>query len=380
MKVPLVDLQRQYKKLQSEIDAAIKAVLEKGTFILGENVAKFEEEAAAYCGTKYAVGVANGTDALELAIKSLGIGEGDEVVTTPLTFIATTEAICLNRARPVLVDIEPDTFNIDAGRIEKAITSKTKAIIPVHLFGQACDMDAIMAIARRHNIRVIEDCAQAIGAEFKSKKAGVFGDIGCFSFFPSKNLGCFGDGGMVTTNDKAIADKIKMLRVHGQADRYRHEIEGRNSRLDELQAAILRVKLRYLDEWNDSRRKNAQLYDKLFENFDKNGQLTIPVEKKDRRHVYNIYSIRVKGKVLSEAKGRDKLRELLTSKGIATAVYYPVPLHLQPVYSRSGWKKGDFPVSEKACEEVLALPVFPELNQDEIKYVAKETTDWFVSP
>lgn len=372
MKVPLVDLQRQYKRLQNEIGTAIKSVLEKGTFILGENVAKFEEEAAAYCGTKYAVGVANGTDALELAIKALDIGDDDEVITTPFTFIATTEAICLNGAKPILVDIEPDTFNIDAGRIEKAITSKTKAIIPVHLFGQVCDMDAIMTIAKKHNIRVIEDCAQAIGAGFNSKKAGAFGDIGCFSFFPSKNLGCFGDGGMVTTDDKTVAGRIKMLRAHGQADRYCHEIEGRNSRLDELQAAILRIKLRYLDEWNDSRRKNAQLYDKLFEDLDKNGQLTIPVEKKDRRHVYNIYNIRV--------KGRDKLRELLASRGIVAAVYYPVPLHLQPVYSRLGWKKGDFPVSEKACEEVLALPVFPELNEDEIKYVAKEIIEWFVNP
>jgi len=368
MKVPLVDLLRQYKSLQGEIDSAIKAVLEKGAFVLGENVAKFEEEAAAYCGTKYAVGVANGTDALELAIKALGIGDGDEVVTTPFTFIATTEAICLNNARPVLADIEPDTFNIDAGRIEKAITSRTKAIIPVHLFGQACDMDAVMDIVKRRNIKVIEDCAQAIGAEFKSKKAGAFGDIGCFSFFPSKNLGCFGDGGMITTNDKALADRIKMLRVHGQADRYRHEIEGRNSRLDELQAAILRVKLRYLDGWNDSRRKNAALYDKLFGDLNKSGKLTVPVGKDGRKHVYNVYSIR--------AAARDRLRESLAAKDIATAVYYPMPLHLQPVYNRLGWKKGDFPVSEKACEEVLALPVFPELREEEIGFVAQSVIDF----
>ena len=363
MKVPLVDLLRQYKRLQNEIDSAIKAVLEKSAFILGENVAKFEEEAAAYCGTKYAVGVANGTDALELAIKALGICEGNEVVTTPFTFIATTEAICLNGAKPVFVDIEPETFNIDATRIEKVITSRTKAIIPVHLFGQACDMDAVMDIAKRRNVRVIEDCAQAIGAEFKSKRVGGFGDFGCFSFFPSKNLGCFGDGGMVTTNDKALADRIRMLRVHGQADRYRHEIEGRNSRLDELQAAILRVKLRYLDGWNDSRRKNAALYDRLFEDLNKSGKLAVPVGKDGRKHVYNVYSIR--------AKGRDKLRESLTAKGIATAVYYPIPLHLQAVYNSLGWNRGDFPESERACEEVLALPVFPELGEDEIKYAAE---------
>ena len=359
---------RQYRQLQAEIDPAVRSVLEKGVFILGENVARFEEEAAAYCGTRYAVAVANGTDALELAIKGMGLAEGDEVITTPFTFIATTEAICLSGAKPVLVDIEADTFNIDAARIEKAVTSKTKAIIPVHLFGQACDMDAVTAIAKKRGIRVIEDCAQAIGAEFNSKKAGCFGDAGCFSFFPSKNLGCFGDGGMVTTDDRALADKIKMLRAHGQADRYRHELEGRNSRLDELQAAILRVKLRHLDEWNGARRKNAMSYDKLFEGLDKSGRLTTPVEKKGRRHVYNIYNIRT--------GDRDKLREALSAKEVATAVYYPVPLHLQPVYSRMGWKKGDFPVSEKACEEVLALPVFPELKEDELNYIAGNVIDF----
>ncbi|MFA5339667.1 MAG: DegT/DnrJ/EryC1/StrS family aminotransferase [Candidatus Omnitrophota bacterium] len=368
MKVPLVDLVRQYRKLQGEIDPAVKSVLEKGVFILGDNVAKFEEEAAAYCGTKFAVGVANGTDALELAIKALGIGDGDEIITTPFTFIATTEAICLNGAKPVLVDIEPDSFNIDAARVEKAITSRTKAIISVHLFGQACDMDAVMSIAKKRGIRVIEDCAQAIGAESGSKKVGGFGDIGCFSFFPSKNLGCFGDGGMVTTNDKTLADKVKMLRAHGQADRYRHETEGRNSRLDEIQAAILRIKLRHLDEWNESRRKNARLYNKMFENLSKAGKLTVPAEKKGRKHVYNIYSIKV--------DGRDGLRESLTAKGIATAVYYPVPLHLQPVYGRLGWKKGDFPVSEEACQEVLALPVFPELEEEEARFVARGVIDF----
>lgn len=363
MKIPLLDLVREYKGIRKDVDAGIKSVLERGVFILGENVTKFEEEMADYCGTKYAVGVANGTDALELSIKAFGIREGDEAITVPFTFIATTEAICLNGAKPVLVDIEPDTFNIDATRIEKAITPKTKAIIPVHLFGQACDMDAIMNIAKKRNIKVIEDCAQAIGAEFNSRRVGGFGDIGCFSFFPSKNLGCYGDGGMVTTNDKMLADKIKILRAHGQADRYRHELEGRNSRLDELQAAILRVKLRHLDAWNDSRRNNARLYNKLFEDLNRTGKLTIPVEKKDRKHVYNIYNIKI--------KNRDKLRESFAAKGVATAVYYPIPLHLQAVYKSLGWNKGDFPESERACEEVLALPVFPELREDEIKYVVE---------
>ena len=368
MRIPLLDLVRQYRQLQGEIDPAMKAVLEKGAYILGENVAKFEEEAAAYCGTKYAVGVANGTDALELAIKALGIGSGDEVITTPFTFIATTEAICLNGAKPVLVDIEPDTFNIDAASIEKAVTSRTKAVIPVHLFGQACDMDTVMSVAKKIGIRVIEDCAQAIGAGFKSKRVGGFGDFGCFSFFPSKNLGCFGDGGMVTTNDKTLAGKIKMLRAHGQAGGYRHETEGRNSRLDEIQAAVLRIKLRHLDGWNNSRRKNAGSYNRLFEEMGKKGGLSLPVEKSGRKHVYNIYNIR--------SGGRDKLRESLTAKDIATAVYYPIPLHLQPVYSGLGWKKGDFPVSEKACEEVLALPVFPEMEEEEVRFVSRGVIDF----
>src|SRR3989338_8487356 len=255
MKVPLVELVRQYKEISGDIDAGIKAVLEKGVFILGENVGKFEEETANYCGTKYAVAVANGTDALELSLKAMGIGEGDEVITTPFTFIATTEAICVNGAKPVLVDIEADTYNIGHSLIERKITKKTKAIIPVHLFGHPCEIDSVMAIAKRHDLKVIEDCAQAIGAEFESKRVGGFGDIGCFSFFPSKNLGCYGDGGMVVTNDKAIADRIRMLRVHGQSDKYRHDLEGRNSRLDELQAAILRIKIKHLDRWNDARRR-----------------------------------------------------------------------------------------------------------------------------
>ncbi|MDP3786139.1 MAG: DegT/DnrJ/EryC1/StrS family aminotransferase, partial [Candidatus Omnitrophota bacterium] len=328
MKVPLVELVRQYKEISGDIDAGIKAVLEKGVFILGENVAKFEEETANYCGTKYAVAVASGTDALELSLKALGIGEGDEVITAPFTFIATTEAICVNGATPVLVDIENDTYNIDPSLIEAKITKKTKAIIPVHLFGHPCDIDSVMTIAKRHNLKVIEDCAQAIGAEFNSKRVGGFGDIGCFSFFPSKNLGCYGDGGMVITDDKAVADKIRMLRVHGQSDKYRHEVEGRNSRLDELQAAILRIKIKYLDRWNDARRRNAQLYNGLLKDLNLGSKLEMPVERQHCRHVYNIYNIRT--------KNRDGLRDFLASKQVSTAVYYPIPLHLQKVYDSLG--------------------------------------------
>lgn len=364
MKVALFELVRQYDSLKSELDPAISSVINKGSYILGENVAGLEQDVASYCGSKYAVGVANGTDALELAIKALGIGRGDEVITVPFTFIATTEAICLNGAVPVLVDIEPGTFNIDASLIEKKITDRTKAIIPVHLFGQACDMSAITAVAKSHGIKVIEDCAQAIGAEYKGIKVGSSGDIGCFSFFPSKNLGCFGDGGMVTTSDKELADRLRMLRVHGQAQRYRHEIEGRNSRLDELQASILRVKLRHLDEWNESRRRNAQYYDSAFAHLRASGKAVLPTEAEGRKHVYNIYNIRVPG------GKRDGLKEALTANGVGTAVYYPIPLHLQPVYSKYGWKRGDFPVSEKACEEVLALPVYPELKKEELEYTA----------
>ena len=368
MKVPLVELVRQYKEISGDIDAGIKAVLEKGVFILGENVAKFEEETANYCGTKYAVAVANGTDALELSLKAMGIGEGDEVITTPFTFIATTEAICVNGAKPVLVDIEADTYNIGHSLIERKITKKTKAIIPVHLFGHPCEIDSVMAIAKRHDLKVIEDCAQAIGAEFESKRVGGFGDIGCFSFFPSKNLGCYGDGGMVVTNDKAIADRIRMLRVHGQSDKYRHDLEGRNSRLDELQAAILRIKIRHLDRWNDARRRNARLYNSLFKDLNLDSKLEIPVERQRRKHVYNIYNIRT--------KNRDGLKDFLASRGVSAAVYYPIPLHLQKVYESLGYKKGDFTNSEKASLEVLALPIFPELKEEEIKFVASSISDF----
>lgn len=366
MKIPLVELTRQYKQIKEAIDDGIIAALEKGVFILGENVEKFEAEAAAYCGTKYAVGVANGTDALELALKAFEIGAGDEVITTPFTFIATTESICVNGARPVFVDIEKDTYNINPALIEEKITPRTKAIMPVHLFGHPCDISAIMAIAKKHNLKVIEDCAQAIGADVKSKRVGSFGDIGCFSFFPSKNLGCYGDGGMVVTNDKAAADKIRMLRVHGQASKYQHELEGRNSRLDELQAVVLRIKIRHLDSWNDMRRRNAALYTNLLKRLD--SKLILPVEREGVKHVYNIYNVRT--------PKRDALKDFLSSRGVATAVYYPIPLHLQKVYQALGCRRGNFPNSEKASLEVLALPVFPEITEEEISFVAVAISDF----
>lgn len=367
MKIPLVELTRQYKQIKKDIDSGIIAALERGIFILGENVEGFEAEAAAYCGTKYAVGVANGTDALELALKAFNIGAGDEVITAPFTFIATTEAICVNGARPVLVDIETDTYNINPALIEEKITSKTKAIIPVHLFGHPCDIAAVMAIAKKYNLKVIEDCAQAIGAEVKSKRVGSFGDIGCFSFFPSKNLGCYGDGGMVVTDDKAVADKIRMLRVHGQASKYQHELEGRNSRLDELQAVILRIKIKHLDIWNDMRRRNAALYTNLLKGL--GSKLILSVEREGVKHVYNIYNVRT--------SKRDALKDFLSSRGVSTAVYYPIPLHLQKVYQALGYQRGDFPNSEKASLEILALPVFPELTEEEINFVAGTILDFY---
>lgn len=363
MKIPLVDLTRQFRTIKDEIGEAIRTVLEKGVFILGENVERLEAEISNYCQTKYAVGVASGSDALELSIKALGIGEGDEVITTPFTFIATAESICANGAKPVFVDIELDTYDIDPALIEKKITPKTRALIPVHLYGHPCNMDAILKIAKKYNLKVVEDCAQAMGAEFDSRRVGGIGDIGCFSFFPSKNLGGYGDGGMVATNDKEIADRLKMLRVHGSVDKYHHEMEGRNSRLDELQAAILRVKLKYLDGWNGTRRKNAQTYNKFFKSLGVDSDLVRPVERQGCSHVYNIYAVRT--------KKRDELRNFLASKQISTAIYYPIPLHLQRVYEFLGHNKGDFPNSEKASQEILALPLFPELKVEEIEFVSK---------
>ncbi|MFH0771035.1 MAG: DegT/DnrJ/EryC1/StrS family aminotransferase [Candidatus Omnitrophota bacterium] len=368
MKIPLIDLVRQYNPIKEEIGSAVRAVLEKGVFILGENVENLECEMASYCGTRYAVAVANGTDALELSLKALGIGKGDEVITTPFTFIATVEAICANSAKPVLVDIEEETYNINPSLIEKKINSRTKAIIPVHLFGNPCDMDSIMSIAAKYGLKVIEDCAQSIGAEFNSRKVGGFAEAGCFSFFPTKNLGCYGDGGMIAVNSKGTADRIRALRVHGQTGRYIHEFEGRNSRLDELQSAILRVKMKYLDNYNELRRKNARLYDSFFKDSDLVSGLVTPTEPKGRKHVYNIYSIRV--------KKRDELKDFLAEREIAAAIYYPVPLHLQKVYGSLGYKKGDLPVSEKVSGDILALPVFPELEEEEIRFVAKNILEF----
>ena len=356
--IPMVDLKRQYHNLKNEIDAAISDVLEQTRFILGPNVSALEEEVAAYHDLSYAAGVANGTDALLLALRACGIGAGDEVITTPFTFIATAEVIALLGATPVFVDICPETYNLDCSRIAERITSRTKAIIPVHLFGHPADMQPIMEIAGKHNLKVIEDCAQAFGAKYNGKKVGTIGDVGCFSFFPSKNLAGYGDGGMVITDNKEIAGQVKMLRNHGSAKRYYHQTIGYNSRLDEIQAAIIRVKLKKIDRFNEARRQNAAAYCEAI----KSRNITLPVSASNCEHVYHQFTIR--------AKNRDVLADALQKKDIASAVYYPVPLHQQEVFLDLYNVSVQLPQSEKCAQEVLSLPMFPELSREEIRLIA----------
>lgn len=368
MPIPLVDLKAQYRAIKKEIDRAIFEAIKNTNFILGENVQKFEKEFAKFCKVKYAIGVGNGTDALYLALRVLGIKTGDEVITPPNTFIATVEAITLNGAKPVFVDINPETYNIDITKIEKAITKKTKAIVPVHLYGQPADIGPILKIAKKYNLKVIEDAAQAHGAEYKGKRVGGLGDVGCFSFFPAKNLGAYGDGGMVVTNNKKIAEKVRLLRNHGRVQKYEHQIEGINSRLDELQAAILRVKLRYLNKWNQARRQRAKLYDNSLKNIK---GVKIPFTPSWAVPVYYVYTIRT--------KERDKLQESLKKEGISTGLYYPIPLHLQPAYKYLGYKIGDFPETERAAKEILSLPICPELSKKDQNYVIQKIKEFFKS-
>ncbi|MGA2526759.1 MAG: DegT/DnrJ/EryC1/StrS family aminotransferase [Smithellaceae bacterium] len=356
--IPMVDLKRQYRALKSEIDAAISGVLEQTQFILGPNVSKLEEEIAAYYELPYAVGVANGTDALLLALRACGVKAGDEVITTPFTFIATAEVIALLNAIPVFVDICPDTFNLDCTQIAGKITRKTKAIIPVHLFGHPADMAPLMEIARKHKLKVIEDCAQAFGAKYHSQKVGTIGDAGCFSFFPSKNLAGYGDGGMVITKNEEIARQLKMLRNHGSSVRYHHQIVGHNSRLDEIQAAVIRVKLKKISQFNEARRKNAVAYCAAINRKD----IILPSAASGCDHVYHQFTIR--------SKNRDTLARALREKGIASAVYYPVPLHQQEVFLNLYNLPVKLPQSEVCASEVLSLPMFPELNQEEISFIA----------
>ncbi|KUG23453.1 aminotransferase, degt/dnrj/eryc1/strs family [hydrocarbon metagenome] len=356
--IPMVDLKRQYYNLKNEIDAAISDVLEQTHFILGPNVSALETEVAAYHDLPYAAGVANGTDALLLALRACGIGAGDEVITTPFTFIATAEVIALLGATPVFVDISPETYNLDCSRIAEKITTKTKAVIPVHLFGHPADMAPVMKIAATHNLKVIEDCAQAFGAKYNGQKVGTIGDVGCFSFFPSKNLAGYGDGGMVITNNEEIAGQVKMLRNHGSAKRYYHQKIGYNSRLDEIQAAIIRVKLKKIDQFNEARRRNAASYCAAIKSKD----IILPTTSSGCEHVYHQFTIR--------AKNRDVLAGALQKKDIASAVYYPVPLHQQEVFLNLYNVSVKLPQSEKCAQEVLSLPMFPELSREEIRFIA----------
>ncbi|HPE06939.1 MAG TPA: DegT/DnrJ/EryC1/StrS family aminotransferase [Smithellaceae bacterium] len=366
MNVPFLDLKAQYKTIKDEIHAAINDVIENTAFAGGPFVAKFEQEFAKFCNCKHAIGVGNGTDALWMSLVALGIGAGDEVITTPNTFIATAEAISLAGATPVFVDVEEKTHNVNPSLIEAAITKKTKAIIPVHLFGQMADMEPILTISNKYGLYVVEDACQAHGAEYKGKKAGSMGTTGCFSFYPGKNLGAYGEGGAVVTNDDALASKMKMFRDHGQAKKYYHDIIGWNARLDGIQGAILNVKLKYLPAWNDARRKHAQDYTTGLSAVK---DVIVPREADYARHVYHIYAIRV--------QDRDKLMAYLGEKGISCGIHYPVPVHLQTAYSFLRKGEGSFPVAEKCASQYISLPMFAELTNEQVAYVVEQIKGYY---
>lgn len=387
MNIPLIDLKAQYKSISEDLDRVTKEVLSSAGYIMGKNVTEFEKEFAEYIGVKHAISVGNGTDALVIALKSLGIGAGDEVITTPFTFFATAETISAVGATPVFVDVEKDTFNIDPTKIEEKITSKTKAILPVHIFGQSAKMDEINEIAKKHNLKVIEDACQAVGGKYKGKNIGTLADVACFSFFPTKNLGCAGDGGIIVTSDDNIATIARALRTHGSGEtgqkaynllnniseevetvknaddtvynplKYYNYLIGYNTRLDAIQAAILRVKLPHLDKWNAKRREIAKIYDENLKDTD----LVTPVIEEENESVYHMYIL--------QSENREAILEKLKEKGVATGVYYPVPLHLQKVYKDLGYKEGDMPVSEYLSHRTFAIPVYPELNDEQINYI-----------
>jgi dTDP-4-amino-4,6-dideoxygalactose transaminase len=362
--IPMVDLRAQYASIKTEIDAAIREVLEAQQFILGPNVEAFEREIAAYCGTRFAVGVASGTDALILAAHAAGIGPGDDVLVPAFSFIATADSISLLGATPVFVDIQPGTFCIEPRKLAEKVTRRTRAIVPVHLYGQSADMRLILDFARERGLKVIEDNAQALGATYRGKRTGSLGDFGCISFFPSKNLGGYGDGGMILTDSEHDYGRLRLLRTHASSRTYVTEEQGWNSRLDELQAAILRVKLRHLDKWRAARRANAAHYDRCLKDVP---GVRVPHADTWGEHVFHQYTIRV--------ERRDHVQKYLHSEGIASTVYYPVPMHLQPIYKHLGYKPGDLPESERAAAEVLSLPMYPELSKADIERVA-ETIAW----
>lgn len=357
--IPFVDLKAQYLSIKSEVDAAIQGVLESCQFTLGSEVAAFEEEFAAYCGAKHGIGVNTGTSALHLALLAADIGPGDEVITVPFTFVATVAAIHYTGATPVFVDVDPDTLTMDPAALEKAITPRTRAILPVHLHGQTAEMDAIVAIARRFGLLVVEDACQAHGAEYRGRRAGSLGDLACFSFYPGKNLGAYGEGGMVVTGDAALARKIRMLRDWGAEKRYHHVLKGYNYRLEGIQGAVLRVKLRHLEAWTEARRAAAARYDALLAG----SGVPTPVALPHNRHVYHIYAIRT--------RERAAWQDALTAQGIQTGIHYPIPVHLLPAYADLGYEAGDFPHAERAADEVLSLPIFPELGAQQCETVAR---------
>ncbi len=387
MRVPLLDLKPQYQSLKNELDEALLSVAESQYFILGPNVKELEEKFCEFLGVKHAVGVSSGTDALLIALMALGIGPGDEVIVPTYSFFATAGVVSRLNATPVFVDVDPVTFNINPADIEKKITGKTKAVIPVHLYGQSCEMDEILAVARKHKIKVVEDGAQAIGVQYKDgKRVGSIGDIGCFSFFPSKNLGCFGDGGLVVTNDDNLGYMLKIMRNHGADPKYYHKKIGGNFRLDAIQAAVLKVKLPRLNSWSAERRNNAERYTQYFKEaglaeeegktaFDANNKVLLPkavyrnVDGITDYHIYNQYIIRV--------EKRDELRKYLSEKEIGSEIYYPVPFHLQECFKELGYGKGDLPVAEQAAETSIALPIFPELSNEQQKFVVDTIKNFF---
>ncbi len=366
VRVPLLDLKAQYETIRDDIRSALDRVLESQHFILGPEVQALEHEVAAYSQCRFGIGVSSGTDALLVSLMAIGLKPGDEVITTPYTFFATAGTVARLGGIPVFVDIEPDTFNIDPNQIESRISSRTRAIIPVHLFGRMADMNAIMEIAARRGLRVIEDAAQAIGSEYNGRRAGSIGHLGCFSFYPTKNLGGFGDGGMVTTNEADLAERVKILRTHGFRSKYHNEAVGGNFRLDELQAALLRVKLKHLDQWTEGRRRNAASYRELLPH-----EVALPPDDPGGRHIYNQFVIRY--------KDRDALIQRMKDRGIGSEIYYPVSLHLQECFKSLGGKPGDFPQSERAALETLALPVYPELTKEMLSFVASTIRE-FVQP
>jgi len=389
MQIPLINLKKQYETIKTECDKKVLDILFSAQYIMGQNVKSFEKEFSEYIGIKHSISVANGTDALVIALKALGIGEGDEVITTPFTFFATAEAISAVGATPVFCDVRLDTFNIDPEKIVEKISKKTKAVMPVHIFGQPCDMDEINQIAKKHNLYVIEDACQAVGSQYRGKMIGTLGHIACFSFFPTKNLGCAGDGGMIVTNDDNLATICKALRIHGSGEngekaynllnnineeveeettqdntiynplKYYNYLIGHNSRLDEIQAAILRIKLPHLDEWNDKRRQNARYYNEELKDI----KLVTPYEDEEVKHIYHMYIL--------QSEKREEIVSYLKEKGIATGIYYPVPLHLQKAYTNLGYKEGDMPNAEYLSKRTFAIPMFAELTEEEMKYIVQ---------